>query len=105
MIPFCEYFVATMFGLGSYFAKKSATSASDTYSKPNSDGQKYMIQARVVTGEWCKGEKDMKTPPYKDQSSDQYDSVVDDVSNPSIFVVFRDASAYPEYIIKFKAVD
>jgi hypothetical protein len=30
-----------------------------------------------------------------------YDSAVDDVSNPSIFVVFADYHMYPEYIVTF----
>ena len=31
-----------------------------------------------------------------------FDSVVDDPSNPAIFVVFRDAAAYPEYVVHFR---
>jgi len=44
----------------------------------------------------------MKAAPYKNNSTtEQYDSVVEDIQNPTIFVVFHDAAAYPEYIIKF----
>lgn len=61
-----------------------------------------MIQARVLTGEWCLGVHGMKHAPYKNNAAtEQYDSVVDRPAAPTIFVVFHDASAYPEYIIKF----
>lgn len=33
-----------------------------------------------------------------------YDSTVNDVNKPSIFVVFRDAQAYPEYLVTFSTV-
>ena len=42
----------------------------------------------------------MKDTTFK-ADGQQYDSLVDNISNPSIFVVFPDAAAYPEYIIKF----
>lgn len=96
-------FVAAIYGKGVYFAKNSATSATDTYSQPGANGEKYVIQARVLLGEWTKGEAEMKSAPYKsDDSTAQYDSVVDDVDRPTIFVIFRDTAAYPEYVIKFK---
>lgn len=62
-----------------------------------------MIRASVITGRFCVGNSSMKTAPYL-PSSDflQYDSVVDNVDRPTIFVVFNDASAYPEYVIEYK---
>ena len=30
-----------------------------------------------------------------------YDSVVDNVANPAVFVTFADASNYPDYLIVF----
>ena len=96
-------FVAAMYGKGVYFAKNASTSATETYSQPGPNGEKYIIQARVLLGEWTKGTEDMKSAPYKSgDSTTQYDSVVDDVDNPTIFVIFRDTAAYPEYIIQFK---
>ena len=65
---------------------------------------KYMILARVVTGDFCKGSSSMKAPPEKPSTGDStrnYDSTVDDETNPSIFAVFKDASVYPSYLITF----
>jgi poly [ADP-ribose] polymerase 10/14/15 len=44
----------------------------------------------------------MITPPNKPSHPDQqYDSVVDNVNQPGIYVIFHDAQAYPEFLIKF----
>ena len=42
--------------------------------------------------------------PAKDPNDENvlFDSVVDNIANPSIFVVFYDADAYPEYLITYK---
>lgn len=62
-----------------------------------------MILARVVTGDYCKGKCGEKYAPYKEGSQyEQYDSVVNNTDRPSMYAVFHDASAYPEYVIKFK---
>lgn len=93
-----------MLGCGSYFAKKSAYSAQNTYSKPNAQGHKYIIQTRVVTGDWTQGNQALRAAPYKTGGlqHQQFDSVVDNPAAPTIYVVFLDASAYPDYIIKFQ---
>ena len=46
----------------------------------------------------------MIVPPPKSLSRPEilYDSVVDDIVNPSIYVVFFDNQCYPEYLITFK---
>jgi len=49
----------------------------------------------------CKGKEDAPAPDvYK--GNELYDTTVDDVHTPKIFVTYRDAQAYPEYLIKFK---
>uniref|UniRef100_A0A3B5M7W1 Poly [ADP-ribose] polymerase n=1 Tax=Xiphophorus couchianus TaxID=32473 RepID=A0A3B5M7W1_9TELE len=91
------------YGNGSYFAVKADYSAQDTYSKPNANGEKFMYVCRVLTGDYTLGEKKMVAPPSKGSSSvHMYDSVVDDMATPSMFVVFHDTQAYPEYLITFK---
>lgn len=77
-------------------------SANSTYSKPTADGTQLMIVARVLTGTYTVGRKGMRVPPLCERSQDSYDSVVDDFSDPSMYVVFHDDQAYPEYLITFK---
>ncbi|XP_043988461.1 protein mono-ADP-ribosyltransferase PARP15-like isoform X2 [Gambusia affinis] len=94
---------AAYYGNGSYFAVKADYSAQDTYSKPNANGEKFMYLCRVLTGDYTKGQANMIAPPPKGGSGvHMYDSVVDDKIPPSMFIVFHDTQAYPEYLITFK---
>ena len=63
-----------------------------------------MFVARVVTGDYCVGNETMKAPPEKPncgETARKYDSTVDNAEEPSIFVVFKDSSVYPNYLITF----
>ena len=45
------------------------------------------------------------TPDVRNPATNElYDSTVDNVSNPSVFVTYHDAQPYAEYLIKFKEV-
>ncbi|XP_060681592.1 protein mono-ADP-ribosyltransferase PARP14-like [Hemiscyllium ocellatum] len=95
---------AVFYGEGTYFAQHAKYSAHDTYSKPDATGSKFIYRARVLTGDYCKGSKDMKEPPLKDpqgNSRERYNSVTDNMESPEVFVVFQDNQAYPEYLITF----
>ncbi|XP_066433389.1 protein mono-ADP-ribosyltransferase PARP14-like [Eleutherodactylus coqui] len=95
--------VGALLGNGTYFAVDSNYSAHDQYSKPDANGRKYMYLARVLTGEFCVGQQGMVAPPAKNpsNSTDLYDSVTNDLAKPSVFVIFNDIQAYPEYLITF----
>ncbi|GCB72802.1 hypothetical protein scyTo_0002194 [Scyliorhinus torazame] len=96
---------ATYFGKGTYFALNASYSCGNKYSNPDSDGCKYIYQARVITAKKCRGVQDMLEPaPVNAQidSADLCDCAVDDVTKPFIFVIFCDDGAYPEYLITFK---
>ncbi|KAL2302153.1 hypothetical protein Nmel_009570 [Mimus melanotis] len=95
---------AAAIGNGTYFAVNARYSAQDTYSVPDVNGKKYMYLARVLTGEYCVGKGGLKTPPPRSPAdpTDLYDSVVDDQLNPTMFVIFSDIQAYPQYLITFK---
>uniref|UniRef100_A0A3B3IP01 Poly [ADP-ribose] polymerase n=1 Tax=Oryzias latipes TaxID=8090 RepID=A0A3B3IP01_ORYLA len=90
-----------MFGNGSYFAVDPAYSAQN-YAQPDNQGHKRMYQARVLVGDFTQGSSGMIIPPSKSgQSADLYDSVTDNINSPTMFVVFNDTQAYPEYLITF----
>uniref|UniRef100_A0A8D3BUC2 Poly [ADP-ribose] polymerase n=1 Tax=Scophthalmus maximus TaxID=52904 RepID=A0A8D3BUC2_SCOMX len=94
---------AAVHGNGTYFAVNANYSASDTYSKPNGNGEKFMYLCQVLTGDFTKGQQNMIAPPAKGNVSVQkYDSVVDNKDNPSMFIIFHDSQACPEYLITFK---
>ncbi|XP_007894521.2 protein mono-ADP-ribosyltransferase PARP15-like [Callorhinchus milii] len=96
---------AARYGNGTYFAKNAKYSCDDKYSRPSNQGYKYIFRARVITGKMCLGKPSMKEPSpvdaYKDRTN-LCDCAVDNTSNPSVFVIFCDDGAYPEYLITFK---
>ncbi|KAK3568803.1 hypothetical protein QTP86_017403 [Hemibagrus guttatus] len=93
---------ATAYGKGTYFALNASYSANNTYSVPNAQGHKHMYYCRVLTGEYTVGNSAMIDPPPKTvNGTDLYDTVVDNTAAPTIFVVFRDYHAYPDYLITF----
>ncbi|XP_028255950.1 protein mono-ADP-ribosyltransferase PARP10 [Parambassis ranga] len=92
---------ATVYGQGVYFAVNSALSVQDQYSPPNTEGYKFVFVSKVLTGDYTKGCHSMKTAPLKetDDIPLRYDSVTDDITKPSMFVIFNDTQAFPEYLI------
>ena len=94
---------ATAYGKGVYFARDAAYSANPLYSKPNDQGVCYMFLCRIATGEYCQGRRDALTPEARIGHM-LYDSTVNDIHDPSIFVTYHDAQAYPEYLLTFKHV-
>ncbi|XP_072788080.1 protein mono-ADP-ribosyltransferase PARP14 isoform X2 [Taeniopygia guttata] len=99
----CAGMNAANFGNGTYFAVNACYSANDLYSKPDVNGRKYMYLARVLVGEYSLGKKGSITPARKNVSNsvDLYDSSTDNMSQPSMFIIFNDIQAYPEYLITF----
>merc|ERR1712072_1012623 len=57
----------------------------------------------AVVGEFCRANEDDITPGVRDADKNiLYDSTVDNLQNPSIFVLYHDAQTYPEYIVRFR---
>lgn len=92
-----------MYGKGTYFAVDPKYSASG-YAAPDLNGYKRMYLARVLVGDYTPGKPGLITPPNKGSanSQDLYDSVTDKATNPTMFIVFADNQAYPEYLITFQ---
>ncbi|KAL0994160.1 hypothetical protein UPYG_G00118530 [Umbra pygmaea] len=90
-------------GKGVYFAVDPAYSASG-YAPADAQGQKRMYLARVLVGDFTRGHANLVVPPAKSSANaaELFDSVTDNISNPTMFVVFNDVQAYPEFLITFK---
>lgn len=99
---------ATVYGKGVYFARDAEYSAYPTYAVPDENNVQYMMACRVIVGEYCPGVRDAFTPDIRDPSTQAlYDTTVgllsnDTMADPSIYVTYHDAQAYPEYLIKFE---
>ncbi|KTG46693.1 hypothetical protein cypCar_00039653 [Cyprinus carpio] len=93
-----------MYGNGSYFAVDPHYSAKG-YSKPDAKGHKRMYLVRVLVGDFTQGKPGLPVPPARSSNSaDLYNSVTDNMSNPTMFVIFNDVQAYPEYLITFQRI-
>lgn len=96
---------ATMYGKGVYFARDAKYSAHTAYSTPNAAGIQNMFLCRVAVGFYCKGTKDALAPDERVPAKNiLYDSTVDIMDNPTKYVTYHDAQAYPEYLVKFRTM-
>ena len=93
-----------LFGSGVYFARDLSYSAIDYYSPVDiTSGHKFVYVARVLVGRFCQGHFNMKHLPNQENGI-QFDSAVNNVINPTEFVIFRDTRAYPLYLYEFSWV-
>ena len=60
-----------------------------------------MFLCRVLVGEYCRGIENARTPQVR-MGNVLFDSTVDSMANPSIYVTYNDAQAYPDYLISFR---
>mmetsp|Transcript_84676 Transcript_84676/g.123930 ORF Transcript_84676/g.123930 Transcript_84676/m.123930 type:complete len:438 (+) Transcript_84676:2-1315(+) len=91
----------TRYGKGVYFARDSSYSSSPYYARPDAQGVQSMFLCRVIVGEYCKGVNDATVPAARNGKV-LFDSTVDDMADPSIYVTYHDAQAYPEYLVRFR---
>ena len=61
---------------------------------------RFIFAVRVLVGLYEKGKDGQKVPDAQ-PSGQPYDSTVDDETNPTIFVIYHDVRAYPEYLYEF----
>lgn len=89
---------SAMLLLGSYFARDARYSHNYT----NPSATRSMFACRVLLGTYTRGTSDyVRPPPKEDDPSVFYDSCVNSMSDPSIFVVFEKHQVYPEYLIQY----
>ncbi|XP_061570764.1 protein mono-ADP-ribosyltransferase PARP12-like [Cololabis saira] len=89
----------TVYGQGSYFARDAKYSHNYT----GDSIIRNMFLSRVLVGSYTRGASDYRRPPPKDGADKTfYDSCVDNVTNPSIYVVFDKLQIYPEYLIQYR---
>jgi len=96
-----------VYGRGAYFARDARFS--DKYSLSAKSGRCHqrccMFLARVLVGRTAVGKRDYVRPPPIDPAhphGDLYDSCVNSLDRPAIFVVFDTDQCYPEYVIAYK---
>ncbi|XP_028809578.1 protein mono-ADP-ribosyltransferase PARP11-like isoform X2 [Denticeps clupeoides] len=108
-----------VYGKGSYFARDAKYSSKFCQTTANHNSMlknhglappifqnpppfRSMFLARVLVGEYTMGFPFLCRPPSKDSTlTNFFDSCVDDLTNPKIFVIFDCNQIYPEYLIDF----
>ena len=85
-----------VYGAGVYFARDASYSMRYT-----GGSQQVLYLARVLVGQYCLGSSNIKKPPpiNSEQPEILFDSLVNNINDPSIFVVYYDNQSYPEYLI------
>ncbi|XP_036364520.1 protein mono-ADP-ribosyltransferase PARP14-like [Octopus sinensis] len=83
------------YGKGVYFAKNIQYSADDNYSPPDHHKIKRIYQCSVLVGRMIQGHPGLKV------LQDPYNSAVNNIQRPFIYVTFDDSQAYPNYLITF----
>ena len=91
------------YGEGVYFA--STAKMSLTYCSPDEQGRKHIFLCSVLCGRYTQGRRGMKEPPplAGGDGIELYDSVVDNVAQPRIVVIFNDVQAVPQYLVTVMA--
>ncbi|XP_063786904.1 protein mono-ADP-ribosyltransferase TIPARP-like [Pseudophryne corroboree] len=95
----------TVYGRGCYFARDACFS--NTYSPPTTDGYRFMFLAKVLPGYPSVGQSTYVRPPpisAEDPASLLYDSCVNKLQSPDIFVVFDNDQFYPYFLIKYQKI-
>ena len=94
-----------LYGKGTYFSSRASVSAGYCYCDDDDDPEKkVMLVCKVIVGEYCVGRSDMdgSSVPYKADKKTRYESCVNTMVNPTIFVINRDYHAIATHIITFK---
>lgn len=93
---------SSVWGRGTYFARDAEYVASGPFcGAPAPDGSRRMLMCLVTTGMSCAGDPNhngilpMRLEPHR------YNSTVDSLSSPEIYIVQHPGAAYPAYVITF----
>ena len=88
--------VGSKYGQGSYFARDARYSYNFSTCM--------MLVADVLVGSYTLGKPEYRLPPPKDAKNPQgkqFDSCVNSIQNPEVFVVFHWDQCYPKYVVEF----
>ncbi|CAF1449255.1 unnamed protein product, partial [Didymodactylos carnosus] len=84
--------LGVVYGCGVYFSENAKYS--HDYAKVNSNNERTMFLARILVGRTAVGTKGQKVPPPGCDTTTN--------EKQTIFVVYHDSQAYPDYLIKYK---
>jgi len=92
---------ASLWGCGTYFARDAKYVADGSFCNRRPDGTRQMLLCLAMTGMPCLGDPQHKGVLPMRQGSHRYNSTVDSLSSPEIFIVQHPSAVYPAYVITF----
>merc|ERR1711976_600494 len=92
---------AALWGSGTYFARDAKYVADGGFSKPRADGTRQILLCLLSTGMPCLGDPEHHGVLPVRQGVHRFDSCVDSMSSPEIFITQHPGAAYPAYVITF----
>jgi len=93
--------LGSVWGSGTYFARDAKYVLDGNFCQPAADGTRQMLMCLVMTGIPCVGDHQHKGVLPIRQKPHRFNSSVDSLSNPEIFVVQHPSAAHPAYLITF----
>ncbi|XP_037787072.1 protein mono-ADP-ribosyltransferase PARP11-like [Penaeus monodon] len=90
--------IPQLYGQGTYFSNSAA--CAHGYSTPDAFGHRFLMVAEVIIGQIAKGDPSMKRPPKNPTTGELYDTTVDNVNSPKVFVKYDKQEYCPFYIIE-----
>jgi len=93
---------ASVWGRGTYFARDAEYVASGPFcGAPSPDGTRRMLMCLVTTGMSCAGDPNQNGILPMRREPHRYNSSVDSLASPEIFIVQHPGAAYPAYVLTF----
>jgi len=91
----------TVWGTGTYFARDAEYCCDGGFAMPWPDGTRRLLLCLLATGMPCLGDPAFQgTLPIR-QGTQRYNSAVDSLSNPEVYITHSLGAAYPAYVITF----
>jgi len=92
---------ASLWGLGTYFARDASYVAHGGFCGPPTNDGRQMLMCLVATGMPCLGDPYHKgVLPFRVRPH-RYNSSVDSLSSPEIYIIQHPGAAIPAYLITF----
>jgi len=95
---------ASVWGSGTYFARDPKYVCDGGFASRTSTGHFQCLICLIMTGMPCLGDPNHRGVLPIRQSPHRYNSAVDSLSSPEIFVLQHPGAAYPAYLITFQPV-
>jgi len=93
--------LGSLWGSGTYFARDARYVVEGNFCPPAADGSRQMLLCLLMTGMPCLGDPQHHgVLPFR-QKPHRYNSAVDSLSSPEIFVTMHPGAAYPAYLITY----